>query len=71
MGQQTIIIQIYVVDSSDDNRIKECNDQLKELLTNPKLNNVPLVVFANKQDLQTCLSPDEVIDIVSTFLAHY
>ena len=41
-------------------RIAECNDQLKELLNNSKLNNVPLLVFANKQDLQTCLSPDEV-----------
>lgn len=50
-----------MVDSSDDIRITESNDELKQLLNEPKLSKVPLLVFANKQDIETSLSADEVI----------
>ena len=53
-------IQIFVVDSSDDIRITESNDELKALLEEQKLSKVPLLVFANKQDIETSLSADEV-----------
>jgi len=49
------------VDSSDDYRITESNTELKTLMEENKLANVPLLVFANKQDIETSLSADEVI----------
>ncbi len=54
-------LQIFVVDSSDDKRLTECNDQLKELLNAEGLKNIPLLVFGNKQDLDGLLA-DEIID---------
>mgnify|MGYP000094289128 CR=1 FL=1 len=42
---------IYVVDSSDEERIKECHEALTEILAEDNMKGVPLLVFANKQDL--------------------
>merc|ERR1712127_1164199 len=42
---------VFVVDSSDEERIKECFEELGSLLTEEGLANVPLLVYANKQDL--------------------
>ena len=42
---------VYVVDSSDEERLKECTEELQSLLVEDNLKNVPLLVFANKQDL--------------------
>ena len=55
------------MDSSDDKRLTECNDQLKELLNSDKLKTVPLIVFANKQDLNG-LTADEIIESLNLSL---
>ncbi len=52
---------VYVVDSADDMRLKECADELISLLQEEALKNVPMLVFANKQDLQFALDADEVM----------
>jgi GTPase SAR1 family protein len=39
---------VYVVDSSDEVRLKECTEELQSLLAEDNLKNVPLLVFANK-----------------------
>jgi ADP-ribosylation factor-like protein 3 len=44
-------ILIYVIDSSDKKRFEETSVELNELLTDDNLRGVPLLVFANKQDL--------------------
>ena len=51
---------VYVVDSSDDKRLSECTEELQSLLAEESLVNVPLLVFANKQDLQFALDAEEV-----------
>lgn len=51
---------VYVVDSSDRKRLEECSDQLKELLEEEKLLGVPVMVFANKQDLLNACEPTEI-----------
>lgn len=51
---------VYVVDSSDEVRLKECSEELINLLGEENLKNVPLLVFANKQDLQFALEADNV-----------
>lgn len=53
---------IYVVDSADDARITECNEQFKILLAEPKLANVPILAYANKSDIKGCLGADDVIE---------
>ena len=52
----------YVVDSADDMRLKECADELISLLQEEALKNVPMLVFANKQDLQFALDADQVME---------
>ena len=39
---------VYVVDSSDEVRLEECVSELKALLVEEGLANVPLLVYANK-----------------------
>eukprot|EP01064_Diplonema_japonicum_P031013 TRINITY_DN5416_c1_g1_i1.p1 TRINITY_DN5416_c1_g1~~TRINITY_DN5416_c1_g1_i1.p1 ORF type:complete len:179 (+),score=48.57 TRINITY_DN5416_c1_g1_i1:113-649(+) len=51
---------IYVVDSADKNRIIDTGDELTRLLEEEKLGGVPVLVFANKQDLAGALSPSEL-----------
>lgn len=52
----TNFFQIYVVDSADKKRLEETGIELYELLSDDKLNNVPLLVYANKQDLPNSLT---------------
>ena len=40
-----------MVDSSDEERLNECIEELNELLAEEGLLKVPLLVYANKQDL--------------------
>merc|ERR1712216_873217 len=42
---------VYVIDCSDRRRIDETGGELQELLQEERLAGVPLLVFANKQDL--------------------
>ena len=49
---------VYVVDSSDDMRLKECSEELQSLLAEENLQKVPMLVFANKQDLQFALDAE-------------
>ena len=42
---------VFVVDSSDEERINECIEELNALLVEENLAKVPLLVYANKQDL--------------------
>ena len=53
---------VYVVDSADDMRLGECSEELQSLMKEELLANVPLLVFANKQDLQTALDADEIME---------
>ena len=53
---------VYVIDSADSQRLEETSIELGQLLADPKLENTPLLVFANKQDL---INAEEVEDIVS------
>ena len=55
---------VYVIDSSDEGRIEECTDELQTLLQEDELKDVPLLVFANKQDLDLALDAPEVLEKV-------
>lgn len=53
-------VQIYVVDSSDEARMDESGEELNNLLAEEKLAGVPLLVYANKQDLDLA-EPEDVV----------
>lgn len=51
---------IFVIDSTDRRRMEETGIELQQLLDEEKLSGVPLLVFANKQDLLNALHPTEL-----------
>ncbi len=52
---------VYVIDSADRARLEEVNTELTRLLTEEdKLSGVPVLVFANKQDLLSALSAADI-----------
>ncbi|XP_063745300.1 ADP-ribosylation factor-like protein 3 isoform X2 [Eleginops maclovinus] len=57
--------QIYVIDSSDRKRFEETSLELADLLEEEMLAAVPLLVFANKQDLMTATPASELAECLS------
>ena len=53
---------IYVIDSSDSERLEETGQELYNILQQPELSSVPLVIYANKQDLNMALCADEIME---------
>lgn len=54
--------KIYVVDSADIKRLEETGQELSELLLEEKLKGVPLLVYANKQDLGQAVTAAEIAE---------
>ena len=50
---------IYV---SDTSRLEESGKELYLILQQPELSNLPLLIFANKQDLNSSLGAEEILD---------
>ena len=55
---------MYVVDCADERRLEEAAQVLSELLLEEKLQNIPILVFANKKDLDFALPAGEVSKIM-------
>jgi len=53
---------IFVVDSTDSRRMEETLNTFNEVLT--ELPKQPVLVFANKQDLQTAKSPQVIAEVL-------
>ena len=51
---------VFVVDSSDGARLPEARAALKRLLSEEQLSGVPLMVLANKKDLDGTMTIREV-----------
>lgn len=51
---------VYVIDSADTRRLEETRVELQSLLDEERLAGVPVLIFANKQDLMSALSTSEV-----------
>eukprot|EP00793_Prasinoderma_coloniale_P002037 PRCOL_00002545-RA len=56
---------VYVIDSTDQKRMEETGFELGELLEKEKLAGVPLLIYANKQDLLHALTPAEVAQMLN------
>ncbi|VDK62268.1 unnamed protein product [Onchocerca ochengi] len=55
-------VLIYVIDSCDRKRFDETGMELFELLDEEKLKSVPLLIYANKQDLVTAAKANEIAE---------
>jgi len=55
-------VLIYVIDSADKTRFEESGIQLAELLEEEKLTGIPVLLFANKQDLINAARTTELMD---------
>uniref|UniRef100_A0A1B6M9Y6 ADP-ribosylation factor-like protein 3 n=1 Tax=Graphocephala atropunctata TaxID=36148 RepID=A0A1B6M9Y6_9HEMI len=53
-------VMIYVIDSADRKRLDETGYELSELLMDEKLVGVPVLVYANKQDLLHAASASDI-----------
>lgn len=53
-----------MIDCSDRNRLTETGNEFAELLVDEKLNDVPIMIFANKQDLENVLKVSEVAEAI-------
>jgi ADP-ribosylation factor-like protein 3 len=58
---------LFVIDSSDRRRLVESADQLKELIEDERLTHIPLIVFANKQDLLHALPAEEIAETLGLY----
>ena len=56
---------IYVIDSSDKRRVEETGLELNSLLEDEQLAGVPVLIFANKQDLGNALSTKELSEALN------
>ncbi|KAL3318536.1 ADP-ribosylation factor-like protein 13B [Cichlidogyrus casuarinus] len=53
---------IYVVDSADISRIEECREVLFSLYSDERLSGKPVLILANKQDVDGALSDGELLE---------
>ena len=53
---------VFVVDSSDEERLNEVVEELQSLLAEEQLAKVPLLVYANKQDMQFALEAETILN---------
>jgi len=53
---------VYVVDSSDRDRIEDAREELTRILENEEMRDAALLVFANKQDLPNAMPGAEVAE---------
>nr|XP_056714582.1 ADP-ribosylation factor-like protein 13B isoform X2 [Euleptes europaea] len=56
---------IFVVDSSDLDRMEETKETMSEVLKHPKISGKPVLVLANKQDKEGALAEADVIECLS------
>uniref|UniRef100_A0A674N806 ADP-ribosylation factor-related protein 1 n=1 Tax=Takifugu rubripes TaxID=31033 RepID=A0A674N806_TAKRU len=51
---------IYVIDSTDEERLSQSKDAFDKMISSEALEGVPLLVLANKQDVPSCLSVPDI-----------
>lgn len=55
---------VWVVDSADRWRLETCRRELHDLLKEEQLGGATLLIFANKQDLNGALTPDDIAKVL-------
>merc|ERR1712060_36906 len=52
---------VYMIDSTDKRRVDEAGEELTGLLEEELLNGVPVLIYANKQDLLNAMQASEIM----------
>jgi len=58
---------IFVVDSNDRDRIEDAREELAKMTNEDELSEIPVLVFANKQDLPNAMTAAEVTEELGLF----
>ena len=58
---------IFVIDSEDRKSISTVKEEFYKICENEELTNVPVLVFANKQDLPNSMSACEIVEKLEMF----
>lgn len=53
---------IFVVDCFDFSRVDEVREELSNLLSMPEMQDVPIMIFGNKQDMRGAVNPPQLIE---------
>lgn len=53
-----------MLDSTQHDRVQDARDELMNLLANEEAKHIPVLVFANKQDLPGAMKSQEMIDLL-------
>ncbi|ODV76046.1 Arf family GTPase ARL3 [Cyberlindnera jadinii NRRL Y-1542] len=61
---------IFIVDSTDKGRLEECSDAFMRIATDDSIANVPILMLANKQDLEDSLEVEDVKEIFNKIAQH-
>jgi|LakMenEpi03Aug12_release.lakeMendotaPanAssembly.Ray.scaffolds.fasta_scaffold397434_1 small GTP-binding protein len=61
---------IWVVDSTDRERLTLSSKELQYMLEHPLMPKVPLVVLANKQDLEESMTPSDIAEGLGLYNVH-
>merc|ERR1712224_1044221 len=56
---------IFVIDSSDRDRIEDAREELTKMLADEEMKDAVLLIFANKQDLPNAMNTHEVSEKLS------
>ena len=59
---QNTDVLIFVVDSNDRERMEECKDELSRFTQAEELQDCPVLVLANKQDLPYAMTVEEITE---------
>ncbi|KAI7874802.1 ARF/SAR superfamily [Lichtheimia hyalospora FSU 10163] len=54
---------VFVVDSTDSKRLEECRDTFERIITNDQVEGVPILMLANKQDVDGSLRVEEIKEV--------
>ena len=58
---KTSNVILYVLDSSDQEAVDASQSQLESLFEDPELQNIPILVIANKEDLPEALKENDIV----------
>lgn len=61
---------IFVVDSTDRKRLEECRDALLDVVTDEEIEGVPVLMMANKQDVEDHLEVQDVKELFNPIAEH-
>ena len=62
---------IFLVDSSDPDRFKEVKDELRDLAANTDLEDLPILICANKQDLAEAVDPEVIRNVLGNVISEH